>query len=236
MHGPVLKDRIRRIMSWRTSIGKDTLSQKISEELPLRAELFSIDQLERHARAIAATHQLASERTADKLLPRLAENEQVLVDTYDLITVATERNVPLSMPSLTCGRAAAVEPPERARSHHTAKQNAHPHGDDVIRGVNIEAPHTSDEKVGEDEVRKSPEHIHGRGRKTFAWRLGERGLKGSSHHAADKMGNGVCEKSAAEQVGCVVKPIHDQALLSRRSMISCVVPVSPILGKIRVML
>jgi cyclic beta-1,2-glucan synthetase len=92
MHGPVLKDRIRRIMSWRTSIGKDTLSQKISEELPLRAELFSIDQLERHARAIAATHQLASERTADKLLPRLAENEQVLVDTYDLITVATERN------------------------------------------------------------------------------------------------------------------------------------------------
>jgi hypothetical protein len=43
-------------------------------------------------------------------------------------------------------------------------------------------------------------------------------------------------KSAAEQVGCAVKPSHGQTLLSRRSMTSCVVPVSPILGKTRVML
>jgi hypothetical protein len=50
------------------------------------------------------------------------------------------------------------------------------------------------------------------------------------------MRNGVRQKCAAEQVGYVVKPIHDQALFSRRSMISCVVPVSPIPGSIPVML
>src|SRR5208337_371211 len=125
---------------------------------------------------------------------------------------------PSFRPSRARGRIAAVEPPERTRGHHTDEQNAHTHGDDVIAGAQIEASHTSDEKVGDDEVCKSPEHVHGRGRKTFARRLGERALKGPPHHAADEMRNGVCQKSAAEQIGYVVKPIHGQALLSRRSM------------------
>lgn len=70
---------------------------------------------------------------------------------------------PCSRGSGARGRIAAVEPPERARGHHTHKQNAHTNGDDVIGGVQIEVSHTSDENVGDDEVRKSPKHVHGRG-------------------------------------------------------------------------
>jgi len=45
----------------------------------LRAELFSIEQLERHARALAAEHRLVPHRhRSDRLLARLGENEQSL--------------------------------------------------------------------------------------------------------------------------------------------------------------
>ena len=36
-----------------------------SEELPLRDELYNVDQLERHARSVAAGHLLATGRTAE---------------------------------------------------------------------------------------------------------------------------------------------------------------------------
>ena len=92
MHVPAMKDRIISMMSWRKRSGTALASQRIPDELPLREELYSVDQLERHARVIAAAHQLVAGRTADKLLPRLAENERVLIDAYDLLTVAAERS------------------------------------------------------------------------------------------------------------------------------------------------
>ncbi len=61
-----------------------------ADEQPLRAELFSVDQLERHAKALAGWHELATRRGADRLLPRLDENEHVLLHTYDLVTRAAE--------------------------------------------------------------------------------------------------------------------------------------------------
>ncbi|HUP81664.1 MAG TPA: glucoamylase family protein, partial [Pirellula sp.] len=61
-------------------------------EPPFRDELLSFDQLERHARQLAVTHQLAIGRTADKLLNRLAENEKVLQSTYDLVAAAVVKN------------------------------------------------------------------------------------------------------------------------------------------------
>jgi cellobiose phosphorylase len=63
-----------------------------ADEQPLRAELFSVDQLERHAKALAGWHELADRRGADRLLPRLVENEHVLLHTYDLVTKAAEDN------------------------------------------------------------------------------------------------------------------------------------------------
>jgi len=62
------------------------------EELPLRAELFSDDQLQRHAKEFAASHHLSTSRSAHNLLTRLDENERVLIETYELVTAATAQN------------------------------------------------------------------------------------------------------------------------------------------------
>lgn len=62
------------------------------EEPPLRAELYSIEQLERHAKTVAAAHSLAFGRTNDLLLPRLDENERILIETYDLVATAADDN------------------------------------------------------------------------------------------------------------------------------------------------
>src|SRR6478672_7087705 len=78
-------------MSWRQSAGPAS-SFTEPDEQPLRAELFSIDQLEQHAKAIAASHQLAAGRVRDTLLPRLHDNERVLIETYDLVTAAADQN------------------------------------------------------------------------------------------------------------------------------------------------
>jgi cellobiose phosphorylase len=47
-------------------------------ELPLRSELFSVEQLARHAKTLAANHQVVTRRGSNILLARLDENEQVL--------------------------------------------------------------------------------------------------------------------------------------------------------------
>ena len=76
-------------MSWRNSQDGDGPPAK--EEQPLRAELYSVEQLERHARELAASHRLATGRAPDKLLSRLHQNEAVLVHSYDLVTAAVKR-------------------------------------------------------------------------------------------------------------------------------------------------
>src|SRR5438552_19114143 len=85
-------ERLERLMSWRKSKDREGLPHKWADEQPLRAELYNVDQLERHAKALAASHQLATGAAPDKLIPRLAENERVLVHTHDLVTAAAERN------------------------------------------------------------------------------------------------------------------------------------------------
>jgi cyclic beta-1,2-glucan synthetase len=47
-------------------------------EPPLRAELFSVEQLSRHAQALAAGHRIVTQRGSSPLLSRLDENEQGL--------------------------------------------------------------------------------------------------------------------------------------------------------------
>ena len=60
----------------------------------MRSELFNVEQLERHAKTLAASHQLAAGRGTDKLIARLNENEGILVHTYDLVTAAAELKRP----------------------------------------------------------------------------------------------------------------------------------------------
>jgi cellobiose phosphorylase len=54
----------------------------------LRAELFSGEQLRRHAVALAGQHRIDPKHGSNRLLLRLADNEQVLIEAYDLVTGA----------------------------------------------------------------------------------------------------------------------------------------------------
>ncbi len=58
-----------------------------ASEPPLRAELFSVEQLARHARALAADHQIVTQHSSNRLLARLDENEQSL-RAYNRATLA----------------------------------------------------------------------------------------------------------------------------------------------------
>ncbi len=74
-------------------VARDRSPRKFAgKESPLRAELFSADQMERHGKSLAASHQLARERASDQLLARLAENEGVLTEVCDLLTAAVTAN------------------------------------------------------------------------------------------------------------------------------------------------
>ncbi|MGB5776397.1 MAG: cyclic beta 1-2 glucan synthetase, partial [Sedimenticolaceae bacterium] len=63
------------------------------DEPPLRAELFSTDQMEQHGARHASAHSVTPRRVPDRLLARLAENESVLTQTFDrLTTVVTAKH------------------------------------------------------------------------------------------------------------------------------------------------
>lgn len=55
-------------------------------EEPLRAELFSSDQMKRFGKALASTHRLSTKPTQDHLLKRLADNENILNEVRKLLT------------------------------------------------------------------------------------------------------------------------------------------------------
>jgi len=57
---------------------------------PLRAELFSADQLELHGKSLAGAHAVSSSPPQNRLLKRLDENEKVLIDTCSLLTAAVK--------------------------------------------------------------------------------------------------------------------------------------------------
>ncbi len=62
---------------------------------PLRAELFSADQMALHGKRLAATHVLSKAHARDRLLARLKSNEAVLIDLCNVLaaTVAAKRRV-----------------------------------------------------------------------------------------------------------------------------------------------
>lgn len=72
-------------------IGVDGLLRELGDDLPLHSELFSVDQLDRHAEALADWHRLDPDPRPDRLLPRLADNERVLRHAYQVVTQAVEQ-------------------------------------------------------------------------------------------------------------------------------------------------
>jgi len=73
---------------WKPGPARSSPADSHVSESPLRAELFNREQLQRHAHSLASHHQLDPRRGPNRLLLRLAENEQVLVLAYDLVTAA----------------------------------------------------------------------------------------------------------------------------------------------------
>ncbi|TAN39363.1 MAG: cyclic beta 1-2 glucan synthetase [Nitrospirae bacterium] len=75
--------------------GTDLAAKCAVYEPPLRAELFSSDQMEQHGRTLAGLHRLSPEYLPDKLLARLAENEGILTGTRRLLMEAltTDRKI-----------------------------------------------------------------------------------------------------------------------------------------------
>ncbi len=82
----VVSDFLLPIKAWLRKIGRPGVS--ISEELPLRSELFSGDQMELYGGILAASHELSSSRGTDQLLARLDENERTLFDICKVLTDA----------------------------------------------------------------------------------------------------------------------------------------------------
>ncbi|WP_235834952.1 glycoside hydrolase family 94 protein [Piscinibacter terrae] len=57
----------------------DTGGGDNADEAPLRSELFTADQMEQHGKSLAAAHEFTLGRAPDRLLARLADNENTLV-------------------------------------------------------------------------------------------------------------------------------------------------------------
>lgn len=75
-------------------IGKPSV--RLGEELPLRSELFSADQMELYGGILAASHELSSARGTDQLLARLDENESTLFNICNVLTEAVTADKPLT--------------------------------------------------------------------------------------------------------------------------------------------
>ncbi|HEV7821152.1 MAG TPA: cyclic beta 1-2 glucan synthetase, partial [Burkholderiales bacterium] len=86
------RDSIRNAL--RRLSGRATLvaQKKTIEGLPLRAELFSADQMEQHGTVLAGIHRISTGRSPDQLLARLADNESGLLQGCKLLTAAVKAN------------------------------------------------------------------------------------------------------------------------------------------------
>jgi cellobiose phosphorylase len=83
----------RMLSSPPPSGAEDTPHPSALQESPLRSELYSVSQLEQHARTLAGWHELGPSRNLapDRILPRLDANEIALRKAHTLLTEAVRR-------------------------------------------------------------------------------------------------------------------------------------------------
>jgi cellobiose phosphorylase len=75
-------------LGWQTWMAGSARSR--AGEPPLRAELFSVEQLARHAKALATIHHVVTRQGANSLLARLGHNEDVLRDFNHLTRAGSQ--------------------------------------------------------------------------------------------------------------------------------------------------
>ena len=71
-------------------VGSSSLNVATFQELQFNSELYTLPQLETHAQTLAAGHRCAR-KGGNNLLARLRENEQILRETYELLSAAAAR-------------------------------------------------------------------------------------------------------------------------------------------------
>ena len=76
---------------WNTGAGSE-----YEEEEPLRAALFSSDQMVAHGKLLASRHRLAQTQRPDRLLARLASNERVLENVARQLRLAVAKDRPVT--------------------------------------------------------------------------------------------------------------------------------------------
>ncbi len=81
-------------------LDSDVFLRQYSDEQPLRSELFSTNQLVRHAKALAERHEVDPMPGEDLLLPRLAENEVILLQVNELLMEAVASNLRIAPASV----------------------------------------------------------------------------------------------------------------------------------------
>ncbi|MBP6680057.1 MAG: hypothetical protein KA166_02630, partial [Saprospiraceae bacterium] len=77
-------------------LGDNLMRKYENEKSPLRAELFSTEQLEVYAASLAETHTLSSELATEQLLKRLDENEAILLEVRNLLIESAKENSSIS--------------------------------------------------------------------------------------------------------------------------------------------
>lgn len=85
-----IPDFLRSLITWFSKIGWSRT--QLLEELPLRSELFSADQMELYGRTLAASHTVSPKRSPDQLLARLAANESTLISVCNVLTASVKAN------------------------------------------------------------------------------------------------------------------------------------------------
>ncbi|HEY7785695.1 MAG TPA: glucoamylase family protein, partial [Pyrinomonadaceae bacterium] len=76
--------------------GLFNLAPDSTDEQPIREELFSVERLEQHARALAAEHKTVKTRGRSLLLPRLEDNGRKLLQSYRTLVDAIRKGRPIS--------------------------------------------------------------------------------------------------------------------------------------------
>ena len=76
-----------------------------ADATPLRAELFSVEQMVQHGRALAEAHVVDKGGPRISLLRRLDDNERVLIETCTLLTEASASRLRVAPPSRSQAKA-----------------------------------------------------------------------------------------------------------------------------------
>jgi cellobiose phosphorylase len=85
-------DLVKSISPFNNQPETDGSNQAYGDDQPLRSELFSVEQLVHHIKALAADHKVGLRKGYDALLPRLDENEEVLDNAYEAVMAAVEKD------------------------------------------------------------------------------------------------------------------------------------------------